>query len=123
MKVDVWSIGCIFAELLARRPLFPGSDNENQFNLVVDFLGTPNDEEINKIPKQKVRDYIKKMGRKQPKDSHLIFKNASDEALDLLKKLLMFDPDKRITVEGALKHPYLKDLHYPPDEVGKKNFI
>ncbi len=102
---------------MARRPLFPGSDNESQLHLVVEFLGSPTEDEITKIPTKKIRDYLNRMGRRDPKDPHLIFKNASEEALDLLRKLLMFDPDKRITVEDALKHPYLMELHYPPDEV------
>lgn len=52
--IDMWSIGCIFAELLGRKPLFPGKDYIHQLNLITDVIGTPDDEDIECIESEKV---------------------------------------------------------------------
>lgn len=59
---------------------------------------------------------VKNMPKRQPKQFEKLFSKASKEAIDLLRKLLTFDFTKRITVEEALKHPYLAELHFPEDE-------
>ena len=51
--IDVWSVGCIFAELFGRRPLFPGKDYIHQFNLITDVIGTPDEEDIESIESEK----------------------------------------------------------------------
>ena len=51
--IDIWAAGCIFVELLSRKPMFPGTDTQQQLELVLDFLGTPSEEEIEKIPRGK----------------------------------------------------------------------
>lgn len=116
-SVDVWSVGCIFAELLRRRPFLPGSDTKNQIELIIDYFGTPSEEEISHVPKEKSRKLLKSFPKKKGKSLETIFSNASPLAIDLLKKLMIFDPVKRITVETALRHPYLQALHSEEDEV------
>eukprot|EP00826_Nyctotherus_ovalis_P021632 TRINITY_DN1701_c0_g1_i5.p1 TRINITY_DN1701_c0_g1~~TRINITY_DN1701_c0_g1_i5.p1 ORF type:complete len:216 (-),score=70.05 TRINITY_DN1701_c0_g1_i5:172-819(-) len=88
----------------------------NQLNLVLDVLGSPTEEEIDSFPNTQTRNFLRSLEKKQPKPLESLFKNASPDAIDLLSKLLKFDQNKRITVEDALAHPYLKDLHYPADE-------
>ena len=53
--IDVWSVGCIFAEMLGRKPLFPGKDYIHQLNLITDVIGTPGEEDIQYIQSEKVR--------------------------------------------------------------------
>lgn len=89
----------------------------NQLNLVLDVLGSPTEEEIDCFPNIQTRNFLRGLEKKQPKPLESLFKDASPDAIDLLSKLLKFDQNKRITVEDALAHPYLKDLHYPADEV------
>jgi serine/threonine protein kinase len=89
----------------------------NQLNLVLDILGSPTEEEIDSFPNIQTRNFLRGLEKRQGKSLASIFTNASPEAIDLLSKLLKFDSSKRITVEEALAHPYLKDLHYPADEV------
>lgn len=115
--VDVWSVGCIFAELLKRRPFLPGNDTKNQIEMILDFFGTPTEEEINNVPKEKSRKLLKNFPKKKGKNLETYFATASPLAIDLLKKLLTFDPSKRISVDQALRHPYLEALHSEEDEV------
>eukprot|EP01017_Pseudomicrothorax_dubius_P043921 TRINITY_DN7381_c0_g3_i3.p1 TRINITY_DN7381_c0_g3~~TRINITY_DN7381_c0_g3_i3.p1 ORF type:complete len:416 (+),score=128.33 TRINITY_DN7381_c0_g3_i3:135-1382(+) len=115
-SVDIWSVGCILAELLRRKPFLPGVDTKNQLELIIDLLGTPSEADIEKIPKEKTRKMIRNMPKKACKDFNQLFPGANPKAIDLIKKLLSFDPDRRITVEEALRHEYLANLHCPEDE-------
>jgi serine/threonine protein kinase len=114
--IDMWSVGCIFAELLGRKPLFPGKDYIHQLTLITDVIGTPSDEDIANIGSEKARRYIRGLPFKPRVPFTKIYPNASAAAIDLLEKMLTFDPDRRITVEEALAHPYLSTLHDPADE-------
>ena len=114
--IDVWSVGCIFAELLGRRPLFPGKDYIHQLNLITDVIGTPSEEDVDSIEAEKARRYIGSLPFKPPIPFERIFPNASPEAISLLQQMLVFHPGKRISVEEALAHPYLASLHDPSDE-------
>jgi len=106
-SVDTWSVGCILAELLKRKPFLPGTETKHQLELIVDCFGNPTEDEINAIPKEKSKKLMKAMQKRKPKVLETMFPNANPKALDLLRKLMIFDPIKRITVDQALKHPYL----------------
>ena len=110
-KIDVWSTGCILAELHGRKPLFPGDDYIKQMNLIFSVLGTPTKNDMKFITNEKALEYIKSL-KKQPKiPFNKIYKDANPLALDLLEKMLVFNPHERITVDEALAHPYFKSLH------------
>ncbi|XP_008648424.2 mitogen-activated protein kinase 8, partial [Zea mays] len=64
--IDMWSIGCIFAEILTRKPLFPGKNVVHQLDLMTDLLGTPSADTISQIRNEKARRYLSSMRRKQP---------------------------------------------------------
>jgi serine/threonine protein kinase len=110
-KIDTWSVGCIMGELLGRKPLFPGDDYIKQMNLIFDTLGTPSSSDLSFISNDKALEYIKGLKKKQKKPFHIIYPKASPLALDLLDKMLVFNPHSRITIDDALAHPYLKQLH------------
>jgi len=114
--IDIWSIGCIFAEMLVRKPLFPGHNTQHQLQLIVSLLGTPRTEELSKIPNDKCRKFIESLPACHGRALADVFREASPAALDFLDKTLKFDPDKRVSVEQALKHPYLAQLYCPEDE-------
>jgi mitogen-activated protein kinase 1/3 len=114
--VDVWSVGCILAELILRRPLFPGKHNYDQLDQIFSVLGTPPKEQIDKIQNEKYRNYLKNIPDKESKSFKEIFSNANPQAIDMIERMLVLDPEKRLTVDEALVHPYLAPLHDPEDE-------
>jgi len=118
MSVDMWAIGCIFAELLTRKPFLPGADTENQLKLIVNMIGSPdkdllsfyNSEHI-RIPKD-----IKVSDNGETDKFAKRFAKVDNVSKDLLKKMLLFDPNKRISINDALKHEFFEDLHFEADE-------
>ncbi|GME90205.1 unnamed protein product [[Candida] boidinii] len=114
--IDVWSVGCILAEMLSGKPLFPGSDYHNQLWLIIEILGTPMMEDYNSIKSRRAKEYIRTLPFRKKQDFVNLFPNANPQAVDLLEKLLTFNPKKRLTVEQALEHPYVSFYHEPNDE-------
>lgn len=114
--VDIWSVGCIMAELLTSHTLFPGTDHIHQLNLIMEILGTPGEEFMAKITSESARNYIRALPATPKKDLKQVFQGANLQAIDLLSKMLELDSDKRITAERALAHPYLEQYADPNDE-------
>ncbi|PPQ74070.1 hypothetical protein CVT26_006951 [Gymnopilus dilepis] len=114
--IDVWSVGCILAEMLSGKPLFPGRDYHHQLSLILDVLGTPTLDEFYAITTRRSRDYIRALPFRKKRPFATLFPNANPLAVDFLTRTLTFDPKKRITVEDALAHPYLEAYHDPEDE-------
>mmetsp|Transcript_42494 Transcript_42494/g.136317 ORF Transcript_42494/g.136317 Transcript_42494/m.136317 type:complete len:374 (+) Transcript_42494:402-1523(+) len=114
--IDVWSVGCILAELLGRKPLFPGKDYIHQLKLIIQVLGSPDEEDLMFIQSHKARSYIRALPFTPKVPFKKLHPRANPLAIDLLEKMLVFNPEKRITVEEALEHPYLASLHDPAVE-------
>ena len=114
--VDIWSVGCIFAELLGRQPLFPGDHYLDQIQKIVAVTGTPKMEDLDFIKKKEAKEFFLKLVKRTKLTWSSLFPNANPIALDLLEKMLTFNPKKRYTVDQCLSHPYFEGLHDPEQE-------
>ncbi|KAK2512501.1 Mapk15 [Columba guinea] len=115
--VDMWSIGCILGELLLGKPLFPGTSTVNQLERILRVVPAPAPEDILAMQSDYRASIINCMGCGQRVTLEEILPSSTPlPALDLLKKLLVFNPDKRLTAEEALQHPYVNRFHCPARE-------
>ena len=133
--IDIWSIGCIFGELLQmhhkncndyknRKVLFPGKTcfpfstkdpfdyqhRTDQLRVVFDLIGTPQSDEILKFRDKNVQIYLNNMTKCNKKDLSKLFPSTKKTGIKLLQDMITFDVDKRITVQQALKSPYFDDV-------------
>ena len=108
--IDVWSIGCIFGEMLGRKAMFPGTDYIHQLKLIMNRLGTPSEADLWFVKNQKARNFVLGLPHYEPQNLSKLYPQASAQAIDLLQQILVVDPSKRITVDDALAHPYLADV-------------
>jgi mitogen-activated protein kinase 7 len=109
-------VGCILAELLGGRPFFKGRDYVDQLNQILHILGTPNEETLSRIGSPRAQEYVRNLPLMAKKPFPSLFPSANPDALDLLDRMLAFDPSSRISVEQALEHPYLHIWHDASDE-------
>jgi serine/threonine protein kinase len=107
-KVDSWSIGCILAEMLLEKPLFPGDSEIGQLFKIFQIMGTPNEDiwpGINKLP-----DYKLTFPQWKARNFTEMFQKLDKDGLDLLQKFLIMNPNERISIKDAMDHPFFDSL-------------
>ncbi|KAH8376572.1 hypothetical protein KR093_000145, partial [Drosophila rubida] len=127
-NVDIWSVGCIMGEMIRGGVLFPGTDHIDQWNKIIEQLGTPSPNFMQRL-QPTVRNYVENRPRYTgysfdrlfpdglfPTDNNQNSRRKAAEARDLLSKMLVIDPELRISVDKALKHEYI-NVWYDAEEV------
>lgn len=109
--IDIWAIGCIFVEMVTKKPLFAGDSDIDQLYRIFRVLGTPNEQNWPGV--SKLRDYRNTFPNypQNPIETVINGLNLDFFGLDLLKRMLTYDPTKRISAKAALHHPYFKELN------------
>ncbi|XP_030651005.1 mitogen-activated protein kinase 15 [Nomascus leucogenys] len=121
LGVDMWSLGCILGEMLRGRPLFPGTSTLHQLELILDTIPPPSEEDLLALGSGCRTSVLHHLGsRPRQMLDALLPPDTSPEALDLLRRLLVFAPDKRLSATQALQHPYVQRFHCPSDEWARK---
>ena len=128
--VDMWAAGCIWAELLRRKPLFPGANVYHSIDLITDFTGSPSAVAIGKVRNKKARDYVSLLSNKVRGDWCAMLPGIDGDGMDLMSQILAFDPDERLCAADALKHEYFAAFHnliddsnvLPPPLILQKDF-
>jgi cyclin-dependent kinase 2 len=107
--VDVWSIGCIFAEMINHGPLFAGDSEIDELFKIFQVLGTPTEEtwpNVSELP-----DYQEGFPKWSAKPWESLCPALDEDGVDLLRQMLQYVPERRITAKAAMQHPYFDD--YP----------
>ena len=106
VEIDIWSIGCVIAELFLGEPLFCGKSSKDQFLKIMHILGNPSEEDINDMCDNitVTLPVISGIGLKKK------LKNVDPLLIDLLSKILTYNPKKRLKPFQTLEHPYFDDL-------------
>ena len=119
-SIDVWSLGCIFAELVLKEPLLPGQGELDQVKRIFDLLGTPDDDSMPGCSQlhwmRKFQQRRQPFNRLKDRFKRTSFTSAtalSESGLDLMQRMLTYDAEKRITAKEALQHPYFKEAPPP----------
>jgi len=116
---DMWSSGCILGELLKGEPIFKGSSTMNQLDKLMEWTGKPTAQDIAAINSSFAATMLQglpPLPYPEGRGFAEMFPNAPPDAIDLISRLLTFSPDKRLTAEEALRHPFVSQFHSPADE-------
>ena len=120
--MDLWGVGCVFFEMLTLFPLFPGDDEMDQIHKIHDIIGTPNENLLNYFKNHATHieiNFSPKIGIGVSK----FLNHVSPECIDLINKLLIYNPEERYSAKQALNHPYFKELKKQEEKLLKTSTL
>ena len=117
-QIDVWSMGCVITELVLGRPIFPGATTSDQLVEIIRILGTPTKDDICSMNPH-FKDHKFPEIKSIPFEKILKNRIIPEYFLDLISKLLIYNPNKRLTAEKALEHPYFDEIRKMEIKNGK----
>jgi len=107
--MDLWGVGCVFFEVFSLYPLFPGTNELDQVTKIHQILGTPTPEVLAKLKKHSNSHIDFNFGHKDPQQMSKLIPHCAPECVDIIVKLLAYDPDDRLSARQAVKHSYFKE--------------
>ncbi|KAF9257809.1 kinase-like protein [Marasmius fiardii PR-910] len=118
MAIDMWSLGCILAELYTGFPIFPGENEQEQLSCIMEVLGVPDKDFVNRSSRKKLffepngapRAVINSKGRRRrpgTKTLAQVLRCNDEDFVDFIAKCLVWDPERRIKPQAALRHPFV----------------
>lgn len=114
--VDLWAVGCVLGELLNGKVLFPGRDFKHQVETICAVIGKPKEEDLEHVTSGRARKFLESLPEYEGIRFEELFGEAEGEAVDLMKGLLRFDPEKRLTADEALRHAYVSEFNEGMEE-------
>ncbi|GIQ91980.1 hypothetical protein KIPB_015490, partial [Kipferlia bialata] len=105
--IDMWSVGCILGEIYLGQAMFPGTSTMNQLDKIIEITGRPSAEDMQSIQSPFAHTMLESLPPSRPRPLSDIIPSAPADAIDLMQKILTFNPDKRLSCHDILRHPYL----------------
>ncbi|CDW76604.1 serine threonine-protein kinase mak [Stylonychia lemnae] len=124
-KVDIFAVGCIMAELFTLQPLFPGEDAIDQFKVLIKILGTPKDSKWSDFSRlfKRISNKMQDLPNYKKKDLQEIITEASPEAVEIIERMLTYNPNDRPSAEELMLDPYFEEIHNQYLGIDKKSKI
>jgi mitogen-activated protein kinase 15 len=115
--VDIWAVGCILAEIVLKKPLFPGSSTLDQLERIIEVTGKPSPEDQETINSPFKSQMLDSIGIRRRIPLEELIPNTSAIAIDFMKRCFQFNPSKRPSVDELLRHPLISRFHDPSREL------
>ncbi|CAK67545.1 unnamed protein product (macronuclear) [Paramecium tetraurelia] len=122
-SVDMWSVGCILGEMLLGKAIFSGSSTLNQIEKIIELIGRPKIEDLETINAPLALQVLDGIQMQKRKSYAGFFPNASPDFIDFIRQCLNWNPQKRMTIDEALKHQLMKEFSNTEDEKTLKSII
>ena len=107
-KMDIWGVGCVMFEITTLYPLFPGNNELDQVHRIHNILGTPHSKVLERFRRHATHMEIN-FPAKHGTGIDRLLPNVGKDCIDLIKLLLVYDPEERVTAQQALRHEYFRE--------------